>query len=179
MNRLFLLVAAFLMAACETPTTQRYSVSADTNLAIRAMNQTGIVVGTFQEPPGFDPSCRMFGPMQIADGLSHSQYIRKAFEDELKMAGAYATGAPRVRLTGKLNKLEFSSTSGLTGGYWNIDLSLISSNGKQMRVSENYDFNSGFEAGSACRNVAEAFSRAVQNLVSKAVRNPSFGMLLT
>jgi len=96
------------------------------------------------------------------------------------MAGAYATGgSPRVRLSGKLNKLEFSSTSGLTGGYWTIDLALVSSNGKQMRVAEHYEFNSGFEAASACRNVAEAFSRAVQNLVSKAVRNPAFSMLLT
>jgi len=175
----YIIVVALVLAGCETPTTQRYAVSADNNLAIRAMNQTGIGLGSFQEPTNFDSSCRMFGPMQIADGLSHGQYIRKAFEDELKMAGAYATGSPRVRLSGKLNKLEFSSTSGLTGGYWTIDLALVSSNGKQMRVGEHYEFNSGFEAGSACRNVAEAFSRAVQNLVSKAVRNPAFSMLLT
>jgi hypothetical protein len=116
--------------------------------------------------------------MQIADNLSHTQYIQKAFEDELKVAGAFAQGAPRVSIGGKVNKLEFSSSKGLTGGYWQIDLTLDSSNGKKLDVSEYYEFNSGFAANEACRNTAEAYSRAVQNLVGKAVKSPGFTELL-
>ena len=173
------LFAVTLLVACETPTTQRYSISADNNLALKATGATGVVLGEFSSSVNFDASCRMLGPMQVADGLTHTQYIRKAFEEEFKIAGIYATGAPRVRVTGRVTQLEFSSTSGLTGGYWNIELTMQSSNGRSMKVAENYQFNSGFEAASACRNTAEAFSRAVQNLVGKAVRNPAFAGLVT
>ena len=116
--------------------------------------------------------------MQVSDGINHTQYIQRAFEDELKIAGAYAQGAARVSIGGKLNKLEFSSSKGITGGYWQIDLTLDSSNGSKLDVSEYYEFNSGFVANDACRNTAEAYSRAVQNLVGKAVKSPTFADLV-
>lgn len=77
-----------------------------------------------------------------------------------------------------MNKLEFSSSKGITGGYWQIDLTLDSSNGRKLDVREYYEFNSGFVANDACRNTAEAYSRAVQNLVGKAVKSPSFAELV-
>jgi hypothetical protein len=181
MNRVTIaavLATAFLVAACETPTTQRYAVSADNNQAIKALNTTGVGVGAFTPPADFSATCRALGPLQVADGLTHTQYIRKAFEDELKIGGAFANGTARVGLTGKVNKLEFSSSRGLTGGSWTIDLTLTSTNGKSLTVNEYYEFNSGFVANEACRNTAEAFSRAVQNLVGKAVRNPAFAGLV-
>lgn len=170
-------VAAFL-AACETPTTQRYAISADNNQAIRSINATGVGVQTFVGPADFSSNCRALGPMRVADNLSHTQYIQKAFEDELKVAGAFAQSAPRILIGGKVNKIEFSSSRGLTGGYWRIDIALNSSNGKGLDVSEYYEFNSGFAANEACRNTAEAYSRAVQNLVGKAVKSPGFTELL-
>jgi len=166
--------AAFLLSACETPTTQRYAISADNNQAIKAIGATGIGVKSFAAPADFSANCRALGPMQVADKLTHTQYIQKAFEDELKIAGAHASASPRVTLGGRIQKLEFSSSKGLTNGYWLIDLSLESSNGKQIHVVENYEFSSGFAAQEACRNTAEAFSRAVQNLVGKAVKTPGF-----
>lgn len=173
-----LLAAATLLAACETPTTQRYAISADNNLAIKAVGATGIGVRSFAGPADFSANCRALGPMQVADGLSHTQYIQKAIEDELKVAGAFAQAGPRVTLGGKVTKLEFSSTRAVTGGYWQIALSLDSSNGKRLDASEYYEFNSGFVANDACRNTAEAFSRAVQNLVGKVVKSPAFGDLV-
>jgi hypothetical protein len=114
----------------------------------------------------------------VADGLTHTQYIRKAFEDEMKIAGAAAAGAARLTLNGKVDKLEFSSSRALTGGSWTIDMTLASSNGASLKVGEYYEFSSGFAAPEACRNTAEAFSRAVQNLVGKAVRDPGFAALV-
>jgi hypothetical protein len=166
-----------LTAGCETPTTQRYSISAENNMAIKALNAKDLGIGQFSEPASFDPQCRALGPLHIADGLTHAQYIRKAFEDELKIAGAFSS-SPRVTLSGKVTKLEFSTTRAVTGGSWTIDLMLASSNGKSLPVSEYYEFNSGFIANEACRNTAEAFTRAVQNLVGKAVRDPAFRGLL-
>jgi hypothetical protein len=60
------------------------------------------------------------------------------------------------------------------GGTWIIELTLTSSTGKKLEVNENYEFHSGFVANEACRNTAEAFSRAVQDLVGKAVSSPEF-----
>lgn len=170
--------ACLALAACETPTTQRYSISADNNQTIKALNSTGIAVGSFAAPADFNPNCRALGPLVVADGISHTEYIRKAFEDELKVAGAFADKQPRVTLTGKVKQLEFSSSRGLTGGSWTIDLDLTSSNGKVLSVKEYYEFNSGFVANEACRNTAEAYSRAVQNLVGRAVRSPDFAALV-
>ena len=116
--------------------------------------------------------------MQVADNMTHTQYIQKAFEDELKIAGAFAPVSPRVSIGGKVSRLEFSSSKGVTGGYWQIDLNLDSSNGRKLAVSEYYEFSSGFIANDACRNTADAYARAVQNLVGKAFKSPLFAELL-
>jgi hypothetical protein len=170
-------VSSLFLTACETPTTQRYAISADNNMAIKALNAKEIAVGPFAEPLYFDAQCRAMGALQIADGLTHAQYVRKAFEDELKIAGAFSN-TPRVILSGKVAKLEFSTTRGITGGSWTVDLVLTSSNGKSLPMTEYYEFDSGFIANEACRNTADAFARAVQNLVGKVVRDPGFPELL-
>lgn len=167
-----------MLSACETPTTQRYAISADNNQAIKSLGYTSIGVRSFAGPSEFNANCRAIGPMQVADNLSHTQYIQKALEDELKVAGAYSSDAARITIGGKVNRLEFSSSKNITGGYWQIDLTLDSSNGKKFDVSEYYEFNSGFVANDACRNTAEAYSRAVQNLVGKVVKSPAFVELL-
>lgn len=172
-------VAIALLAGCETPTTQRYAISADNNQVIKTLATSGVGIGQFGAPTDFSSTCRGLGPMQVADNLSHTQYIQKAFEDELKIANAYAAASPpRVVLTGTVQRLEFSSTRAVTGGSWTIDLALKSSNGSALAVTEYYEFNSGFAAQEACRNTAEAFSRAVQNLVGRAVRDPRFPALV-
>lgn len=170
--------AVLLLAGCESPTTQRYAISADNNQAIKALGATGIGVSNFRAPATFDANCRALGALQVADNMSHTQYIQKAFEDELKVAGAFAATGPRVTLQGNVDRLEFSSTRALTGGSWTIEMALTSSNGRTLKVNEYYEFSSGFAAPEACRNTAEAFSRAVQNLVGKAVRNPEFAALI-
>lgn len=175
---LTLLCACVALAACESPTTQRYAISADNNQAIKALGTTGVGVRAFTPPAMFDANCRALGPVKVADDLSHTQYIQKAFEDELKIAGAFAASGARMTLGGTVNKLEFSSSKGVTGGYWQIDMTLASSNGGKLDVSEYYEFNSGFVANDACRNTAEAYSRAVQNLVGKAVQSAGFADLL-
>lgn len=169
---------AVMLSACSTYTTPRYAVNADTNLVLKKLGASDLSVGSFTGPATFDKSCRAAGPLAPPDGMSHTEYIRKALEDELKVAGVYAASNPRTALSGSVKKLEFSSSRGLTGGSWDIELLLTSSNGKTLPVVEHYEFESGFAAETACKQTAEAYFPAVQNLIGKAVRSPEFKALV-
>jgi hypothetical protein len=169
---------SIVLGACSTYTTPRYAINADTNVALKSLGATGLSVGAFTGPAGFDNACRAAGPLAPPDGISHTAYIKKALEDELKVAGVYAPDSPRITLSGLVNKLAFSSARGLTGGSWDIDLTLNSSNGKSLSVVEHYEFESGFIADTACKQTAEAYFPAVQNILGKAVRSSEFKVLV-
>jgi hypothetical protein len=163
-----------VLCACESPTVQRYAASADNANVLRQSGLADVTLGSFVQVR-FDAGCRGFGSIEFADGLSPAEYVRRAFEDEIKAAGAHAAGrAPKLEISGALERVEFSTTNGLTGGEWALELSLRGSNGITQRVAETYTFRSGFAADAACQNAAAAFPRAVQNLVAKAVRGPVF-----
>jgi hypothetical protein len=110
--------------------------------------------------------------------MSFEGYIQKALADELKVAGMFDDKAPRTTLSGAVEQLAFSSSRGLTGGEWDITLRVRSSNGKSVLVSEHYEFESGFVADTACKQTAEAYFPAVQNLIGKLVKAPEFKSLL-
>ena len=170
--------AVFLLGACSTYTTPRYSINANTNVTLKALGVTNIAVGTFSGPKAFDTNCRAAGPLAPPDGLSHTAYLKKALEDELKVAGAYTVASPSIVLTGTVNKLEFSSFRELTGGSWDVKVTLNSSNGKSMIATEHYEFESGFAADTACKQTAEAYMPTVQNLIGKVVQSPEFKGLI-
>ncbi len=172
------IVPAIALTACSTYTPQRYSISADTNVALKSIGVSNVDVGTFKGPASFDNSCRAAGPIAPPDNMTFEAYIQKALADELKVAGAFDDKAPKVTLTGALEQLTFSSSRGLTGGSWDIGLRVISSNGKSTYVSEHYEFNSGFVADTACKQTAEAYFPAVQNLIGKLVKAPEFKSLV-
>lgn len=171
-------MATFALAGCETLVTPRYSVTGDNNVAVKALGVGSLGVGEFTGPASFDANCRALGPVEVADGITHTQYIRRAFEEEFKIAGIFAASSPRITLRGTVTRLEFSSTRALTGGSWDIELTLTSSNGSSMKVTEHYEFPSGFLAPTACKQTAEAFAPTVQNLVGKIFRSPEFRSLV-
>ncbi len=175
---LALLPIGLAAVGCSTYTTPRYSINADTNVALKTMGLSNVTIGSFTGPTRFDTGCRATGPLAPPDGMTHTAYVKKALEDELKVAGAYAPANPRTILSGNVNRLDFSSSRGLTGGSWDIDLTLNSSNGKTMNVSEHYEFESGFIADTACKQTAEAYLPTVQNLIGKIVRAPEFKLLV-
>jgi hypothetical protein len=47
-----------------------------------------------------------------------------------------------------------------------------------MSASEHYEFNSGFIADTACKQTAEAYLPAVQNIIGKIVKSPEFKSLV-
>ena len=167
------------LSACSTYMPQRYSISADNNVALKTIGVGNINVGSFKGPANFDTSCRAAGPISPPDNMSFEAYIQKALADELKVAGKFDDRTPKITLSGVLEQLTFSSSRGLTGGSWNIGLRVTSSNGKSTYVSEYYEFNSGFVADTACKQTAEAYLPAVQNLIGKLVKSPEFVALVT
>ena len=172
------LLGVVLLSGCETPVAGRYSISADTNAAIKGLSTSGVGFGSFSEPAHYDAMCRALGNIQIADNLTPGQYIQKAFSDEFSVAGAYAASTPRVTISGSVTELAFSSSHNLTHGSWTIGIKLISSNGTHLETRESYEFSSGFAANEACRQTADAFPRAVQDLVGKTVHSADFAALI-
>jgi hypothetical protein len=104
------------------------------------------------------------GPIQAMDGLTIPQFIQKAFNDEFKFANVY-DNQRGMKLTGKVDKIEFSSSAGLTNGWWDLAITLQSPNGRTLRVENRYNFKSGFDAATACNQTAQALGAAVQDLI--------------
>lgn len=167
------------LSSCSTYMPQRYTISADNNVALKASGGSDINVGIVRGPASFDNSCRAAGPISPPDDMSFEAYIRKALIDELKIAGMFNDHAPRITLTGAVEQLSFSSTRSVTGGTWDIGLRVVSSNGRSTFVAEHYEFKSGFDAVTACKQTAEAFLPAVQDLIGKLVKSPDFRGLIT
>lgn len=182
MKRTVLLSSALLflsLSSCSTYMPQRYTISADNNVALKATGGSNINVGAFRGPAGFDNNCRAVGPISPPDDMSFEAYIQKALKDELKVAGMFDDKTPKITLTGAVEQLSFSSTRGLTGGTWDIGLRVISSNGKSTFVTEHYEFKSGFDGVTACKQTAEAYLPAVQDLIGTLVKSADFRDMIT
>ena len=106
-----------LAIGCATNNSPRYSSSADTVHAMRSMKIGEIAtVGNFGMSTNVDLQCRAVGPILLPDNHNLPSYVKKAFEDELKMAGIYNPSNPDITLTGTINKASFSSMKGFSKG---------------------------------------------------------------
>lgn len=119
------------------------------------------------------PLCRLMGPVKVAPGKTPAQYIKDAFQEELFAAGVYAPNAPTV-IDGTITVLSFSSVSPAN---WNIAMAVKSNSSPGYTVSTKYEFGTSFIAYSACKNVADAFGPAVQELLKQVVSDPQFKSL--
>ncbi|MDP5137837.1 hypothetical protein ORJ04_17935 [Rheinheimera baltica] len=163
------------LSACSTYSVNRYAVSVDNISSLKSLVGSNINVGEFNSATESKTSimCRGVGPIKTPDGQTFEGFIRKAFVDELKMAELYDGNAP-VTLTGTLNSIDFSSAS----GSWDIAMTINSSNGQSISVSESYSFTSSFYGETACNQTAQALMPAVQNLIGKIVQNEGFSNLI-
>lgn len=164
------------LSGCSTYSVDRYAVSVDNVSALKSLASSNINVGEFTTVGKSKTSimCRGVGPIKTPDGRSFEGFIRKALVDELKMADAFNTDAP-VTLTGNLDSIDFSSAS----GSWDIAMTVNSSNGESLSVSESYSFTSSFYGETACNQTAQALMPAVQNLIGKIVQNKDFTKLVS
>lgn len=170
-----LLIAAAILSGCSTYATNRYSISADNVTVLKKLNGTKLSVGKFSasKPGQVEIMCRGVGPITTPDGQTFENFIRKALVDELKIADSYASAAP-VSLTGNLDAIDFSSSSGT----WNLKLTVNSSNGNSLTVIENYPYKTSWYGETACNQTAQALMPAVQNLIGKVVSHNEFGKMI-
>jgi hypothetical protein len=69
--------------------------------------------------------------------------------------------------------------TGLTRGYWTFSLQVANAaTGKSLTTTSRYDFDSGFDAMTACMNTSNALTPAVQRLIFKVVSDPGFPTLI-
>jgi hypothetical protein len=177
MKKIALLIAACsAIAGCSTMTPARYSVSIDNNQILKQYAGKQVELTSMAAPQSYDSNCRLMGPIQASDNMTIPQFVQKAFNDEFKFAGLYSENG--TKLDGTLDKIEFSSVSDITNGWWDLALTLRSSNGKSLSTENKYEFKSGFDAITACNQTAQALGPAVQDLIKKAISDPSFPSLL-
>lgn len=175
-NLLTIIVLSLVLSGCSTYAANRYSISVDNVTALKTISGAQINVGQFTATkPGLtEIMCRGVGPIKSPDGETFENYIRKAFLDELKIAGLYS-GSSSITLTGNLDFIDFSSNSGT----WNLAATIKSSNGRLISVSENYPYTTSFYGETACNQTAQALMPAVQDLISKIIHHPEFASLVT
>jgi hypothetical protein len=168
--------AALTLSGCISMTPATYMVSPDIKQSLRAYEGSKAHVVEVAGPSNFDPMCRAAGNLRFESGMTVPQFVEKAFNDEFKYAGIYAPEG--VSLRGRLTRIDFSSSASIVNGYWDLALSLESSNGKSLSEESRYDFESGFNAVTACNNTSQALATAVQALIRKTVTDPRFGSLV-
>lgn len=165
-----------LASGCSTMTPARYAMSVDNHQALKKLDGAKVRLVALTSVAPFDANCRLMGPIQAADGMTIPEFVKKAFNDELKFAGIYSDSG--VTLSGQFTKIEFSSTAGLTNGWWLLGVKLQSSNGTSLSAENRYEFKSGFDAITACNQTAQALGPAVQDLIKSAVTDPMFANLV-
>lgn len=157
-----------------TPTS--YAPYADNNVALRKHEGVSVSVGSLSDTSNFSANCRLMGPITASGNRSIAQFVQDSFNDEFKFAAIH--GSDTV-LQGELTHAEFSSTSGLTNGWWILRVTLRNpDNGSSLTADARYDFPSGFDAMTACTQTAQALTPAVQRLVNSAVSKPEFAKLI-
>jgi hypothetical protein len=176
MKMIFAAAAVLLVSGCATMTPARYTMSADNQQSLKAYKGDQVELVSVAPPAHFDPDCRMVGPIKAADGAPINKFVRDAFNDEFKFANMYSGDG--VQLHGVLTQVEFSSSSGLTKGWWKLAIKLTSSNGASLVQSSETKFKSGFVGLTACNNTAQALGGAVQDLIHATLTNPKFPALL-
>jgi hypothetical protein len=172
-------MSAALLAGCETTNSVPYKASTANVIAIQqALHSQGkkVSVGSVTMAPGLEasPLCRLMGPVNVTPGKTLPAYIKEALQEELFMAQVYQASAPTV-LDGTVTQLSFSSVSPAN---WKIAMHIRSNVSEGYSASITYPFDTSYSAQYACKNVADAFAPAVQELLRQVVGDPRFGSLV-
>ena len=168
---------ACILGGCTTYSTPRYSTSPANTLMLKSISGKLVNIGKFTStmPNQNEAECFYIGPVawvQGADGEPFSEYLRKALLEELRNASLFSTSASTT-LRGNLDSIDVS----ISGGVWSIGLTVQSSNGRSISITEKYIFPSGIGTF-ACGQAAQSFLPAVQDLIGKLVRSQEFVDLL-
>jgi hypothetical protein len=174
-----LVLSSILLCGCQGGVVPVYSIYGDTNFAIKSSGLTEkIGVGSFVSTSQVDMGCRMAGEITLPRNQTPSEYIQKALENELKVANLFGGDSAKIVLSGTVERLFLSTTDkSLSDGRWDLSMTIKSSNGSLLKVDESYSFETS--SGNRCKESADAFLPAVQNLIAKIFTSPRFKDLVT
>ena len=175
LRKLVLAAIIITVSGCSTFPVNRYSGSTDNETALKSIRGKALNVHAFtSSKPGLtEITCRGVGTIKTPDGQTFEGFLKKAFSDELEIAGLYSPTSP-LTLTGNLDFIDFSSLS----GNWNLALTVRSTNGTEISIVENYSYKTSFFGETACNRTAQALIPTVQNLIGKVVRHSKFHSLI-
>jgi hypothetical protein len=170
-----LIVLQFL-SGCVHLIEPKYTPSRDNIRALQDYKDIKVKALPFEQIKNFDISCRGLGDIKPADNLTVAQFITKAFNDEFKLANIYSEDGKNI--FAKITKIEVSSTEGLFGGFWDIEILASGHNGTNIRVNHKHEFETAYLADKACDRTASALTNAVQGLINATITHPKFRSLL-
>lgn len=169
-------LAAFLFTGCGIKTNE-YNVSADNVQTLRNYQNLKLDVSTFTATNKGESSvmCRLAETVSTPKGEPFSQYIEEALVSELKMAGVYDKNSD-LKISGNLNKIYGSTMFG--NAYWELDVTITSSNGKSLSVNTKRDYPSSYLASTACNNMGTSFAPSIKQLINDILNHKDFALLL-
>ncbi|MDY0322127.1 MAG: hypothetical protein RBR23_10365 [Arcobacteraceae bacterium] len=172
-----LAVATLLFTGCGIK-TQEYNVSADNVSQLRAYEGIKINVSEFSATKAGEKStlCRMAETITTPKGESFEKYIQEALVAELKMANLYDKTS-NLTISGNIEKIYGSSMIG--DAFWEVSVTIKSSNGKSIKVDTKREYPSAVLAYTACNNMASSFSPTIKQLVNDIINHKDFKSLIT
>ena len=170
------LLATLLFTGCGIKTNE-YNVSADNVQTLRNYQDLKLDVSNFTASNKDESSvmCRLAETVSTPKGEPFSEYIKDAFVSELKMAGVYDKNSD-LKISGNLNKIYGSSMFG--NAYWEMDVTVTSSNGNSITVNTKRDYPSSYLASTACNNMGISFAPTIKQLINDILNHKDFGELL-
>ena len=170
------LLATLLFTGCGIKTNE-YNVSADNVQTLRNYQDLKLDVSNFTASNKDESSvmCRLAETVSTPKGEPFSEYIKDAFVSELKMAGVYDKNSD-LKISGNLNKIYGSSMFG--NAYWEMDVTVTSSNGNSITVNTKRDYPSSYLAFTACNNMGTSFAPSVKQLIGDILDHKDFSKLV-
>lgn len=114
--------------------------------------------------------CRLAGNIYLPNKMTYSRYIKHAFGSFLIAAHRYTiqTHKNTHKLSAHITDVNFNSFN----GEWRISANMQVDNRPPVAIYVKSKFGTSFDAGSACKNVADSFETAVQDFITKTFNNP-------
>ncbi len=182
MYKIFLIIlgsAVLLFTGCANK-VHEYAVSSDNILQLQQLSKQGkkIALNKFTDSGREETKvmCRLATPIGTPQGQTFAEYIHKAFEKELIIANMYD---PNEATKLSLNLDDIYGSTVLGNAYWKFDVTVKSSNGKSLKLTSRYDYESSYFASSACSEMQRSFVLAVQKLIHDIISHPKFRELLS
>jgi hypothetical protein len=169
-------IVAIYISGCSS-NTSKYGASFENIETLKNYNGVQVAVKPFTsvKPGQSGITCRGVGSVVTPNKESFESYIHNAFVSELKVAGIYKEQS-EITLNAHFTEIDFNSNVG--NGKWIFELTASSNNDKTVQISTRHEFSTNWVGSTACQQIAQEFSPAVQFLIRDLITNPKFKELI-